>query len=507
MEANLKCGACFFDDVATHDAGWAIPSFREDVFRFGSTSELSSDVAWWTNLSYEAVSVSGLQGARFRRDSYFSHPIKRFWNELGIDESEKEGLRANPKSVWNGRFDNGDFLRLGTSAWLFEQIVTIMDDFLPMAAPPLNDLAYGLRERILPDVRRFFPDGPPPDYFLSALEAADNAYQPTALSSYDRARAGKGDGLLPGHFRVPVDRVAHAQQLFRVPFPIGGWRNVGDMSILSRRGPEKIFEWLDQNPGALIRATMKRCDPRMESIINYGANIQKNARSGHWLTALELATLMPWCEFVLHEGVIGERLCSIQEILEAAMPRSSSGGASGFGSRTASAPGYCSALDPQTVQMRSVSYPYQIFMDVLWRAAIGPIPKAPRSIRNPASAFVRAADRMLLFEVAAKLHSLSIGISGYGSGGVLISPAEGMTIQEWVPPLLAQGLLPPFLPHGLLSENWVMDEVENAYNPERTSENVQMLQMAFLLGGLDMVIRFSDEFSLYHPSEKQVVNV
>ena len=507
MEANLKCGACFFDDVATHDAGWAIPSFQEDVFRFGSTSELSSDVAWWTNLSYEAVSVSGLQGARFRRDSYFSHPIKRFWNELGIDESEKEGLRANPKSVWNGRFDNGDFLRLGTSAWLFEQIVTIMDDFLPMAAPPLNDLAYGLRERILPDVRRFFPDGPPPDYFLSALEAADNAYQPTALSSYDRARAGKGDGLLPGHFRVPVDRVAHAQQLFRVPFPIGGWRNVGDMSILSRRGPEKIFEWLDQNPGALIRATMKRCDPRMESIINYGANIQKNARSGHWLTALELATLMPWCEFVLHEGVIGERLCSIQEILEAAMPRSSSGGAAGFGGRATTVPGYCSALDPQTVQMRSVSYPYQIFMDVLWRAAIGTIPKAPRSIRNPASAFVRAADRMLLFDVAAKLHSLSIGISGYGSGGVLISPAEGMTIQEWVPPLLAQGLLPPFLPHGLLSENWVMDEVENAYNPERTSENVQMLQMAFLLGGLDMVVRFSDEFSLYHPSEKQVVNV
>ena len=506
MEANLKCGACFFDDVATHDAGWAIPSFREDVFRFGSTSELSSDVAWWTNLSYEAVSVSGLQGARFRRDSYFSHPIKRFWNELGIDESEKEGLRANPKSVWNGRFDNGDFLRLGTSAWLFEQVVTIMDDFLPMAAPPLNDLAYGLRERILPDVRRFFPDGPPPDYFLSALEAADNAYQPTALSSYDRARAGKGDGLLPGHFRVPVDRVAHAQQLFRVPFPIGGWRNVGDMSILSRRGPEKIFEWLDQNPGALIRATMKRCDPRMESIINYGANIQKNARSGHWLTALELATLMPWCEFVLHEGVIGERLCSIREILEAAMPRSGSG-TSGFGGRTAAAPGYCSALDPQTVQTRSVSYPYQIFMDVLWRAAIGTIPKAPRSIRNPASAFVRAADRMLLFEVAAKLHSLSIGISGYGSGGVLISPAEGMTIQEWVPPLLAQGLLPPFLPHGLLSENWVMDEVENAYNPERTSENVQMLQMAFLLGGLDMVVRFSDEFSLYHPSEKQVINV
>jgi len=45
-----------------------------------------------------------------------------------------------------------------------------------------------------------------------------------------------------------------------------------------------------------------------------------------------------------------------------------------------------------------------------------------------------------------------------------------------------------------------MSEVENAYNPDRTSENVQMLQMAFLLGGLDMVVRFSEEFSLYHPT-------
>ncbi|MHB1630860.1 MAG: hypothetical protein ACYCQL_01400 [Acidithiobacillus sp.] len=498
MEAHVRCGACFFDDPATHDSGWALPSLKEDIFRFGNTADLSSDVAWWTNLSYEAVSISGLQGARFRRESYFSHPMRRFWNELGIDESDKEGLRANPRSVWDGRFDNGDFLRLGVSTWLFEQILAIMDDFLPMAAPPLNDLAYGLRERILPDVRRFFPDGPPPDYFLSALEAADNAYQPTAINSYDRARAGKGDGLLPGHFRVPVDRVAHAQQLFRVPFPIGGWRNVGDMSILSRRGPERVLDWLDQNPGSMVRATMKRCDPRMESMINYGANIQKNARSGHWLTSLELAALMPWCEFILHEGVVGERLCSIREILEGAMPRLAAP-KSGFGSAAVYAPGYCPALDSETVRMRSVSYPYQIFMDVLWRAAIGTIPKAPRSVRNPASAFVRAADRMLLFEVAAQLHSASIGVSGYGSGGVLISPPEGMAIQEWVPILLAQGLLPPFLPHGLLSEEWVMNEVENAYNPDRTSENVQMLQMAFLLGGLDMVVRFSDEFSLYHP--------
>jgi hypothetical protein len=497
MEAHIRCGACFFDDPATHDSGWAIPSFREEIFRFGNTADLSSDVAWWTNLSYEAVSISGLQGARFRRDSYFSHPMKRFWNELGIDESDNEGLRANPQSVWGGRFDNGDFLRLGVSAWLFEQIIAIMDDFLPMAAPPLNDLAYGLRERILPDVRRFFPDGPPPEYFLSALEAADNAYQPTAINSYDRARAGKGDGLLPGHFRVPVDRVAHAQQLFRVPFPIGGWRNVGDMSILSRRGPERILDWLDQNPGSMVRATMKRCDPRMESMINYGANIQKNARSGHWLTSIELAALMPWCEFTLHEGVVGERLSSIMEILEAAMPRPKIN--SGFGAGNTYTPGYCSVLDPETVRMRSVSYPYQIFMDVLWRAAIGIIPRAPRSVRNPASAFVRAADRMLLFEVAAKLHSASVGVSGYGSGGVLISPPAGMAIQEWVPILLAQGLLPPFLPSGLLSEEWVMNEVENAYNPDRTSENVQMLQMSFLLGGLDMVVRFSDEFSLYHP--------
>jgi hypothetical protein len=503
MESRIRCGVCFFDDPTTHDSGWALPSFHDDVFRFGNTADLSSDVVWWTNLSYEAVSVSGLQGARFRRDSYFSHSMKRFWNELGIDESDKEGLRANPKNIWDGRFENGDFLRLGASAWLFEKIIAIMDDFLPMVAPPLNDLAYGLRERILPDVRRFFPDGPPPDYFLSALEAADNAYQPTSLSGYDRAKASKGDGLLPGHFRVPVDRVAHAQQLFRVPFPIGGWRNLGDISILSRRSPERIVEWLDQNPGAMIRATMKRCDPRMESIINYGANIQKNARSGHWLTALELATLMPWCEFTLHEGVTGDRLCSIAEILESAMPHQSVKNA-GFGVNSY-APGYCSVLDPETVRMRSVSYPYQVFMDVLWRAAIGAIPKAPRSVKNPAGAFVRAADRMLLFGVAAQLHHADIGVSGYGSGGVLISPPEGMAIQEWVPVLLAQGLLPPFLPHGLLSEEWVMDEVENAYNPERTSENVQMLQMSFLLGGLDMVVRFSDEFSLYHPQiEKEI---
>lgn len=502
MDSLIRCGACFFDDPKTHDSGWAIPSFKEDIFRFGNTADLGSDVAWWTNLSYEAVNVSGLQGSRFRRESYFSHPMKRFWNELGIDESENEGLRANPKMIWDGRFENGDFLRLGMSAWLFEEILKITDDFLPMAAPPLNDLPYGLRERILPDVKRFFPDGPPPDYMLAALSSAEKAYQPTARNDYDRSRSSKGDGLLPGNFRVPVDRIAHAQQLFRVPFPVGGWRTLGSMTLLGNRGPQRVIQWLEQNPGSLIRVTMKRCDPRMEGMINYGANIQRNASSGYWLTAMEIATLLPWCEFTFHEGVIGEKLSSIMELLQNVTPGKTE--PASFGKPRITLPGYCVPLDVETTQKRAVSYPFQVFMEMIWRACIGRIPKAPMSVLNPASAFVRTADRMLMFDVATHLHLADIGVSGYGSGGVLISPPESMTVQEWVPPLLAQGLLPPFLPYGFLSEDWVIEQVSEAFNPEKSSENVRMLQMAFLLGGLDMVVRFSDEFSLYRPDLNDV---
>lgn len=476
MDGEQKYGFMMFDDESSHDTGWAMRS-GEEILRVAGTSELSSDTVWWTNLAYETANLSGLQGARFRRGGYFAHELPRIWQELGVDETDQQGLRINPASVFNGEFNNGLHLRIGISVWLFQKMMDITNDFMPIVAAPLNDLAHGLRERIFPEWRRFFMDDAPPDYYQSALEAADKSYQPLHRT-FSRGSV-EGEAPLPSTVRLPVDRVHHGWALLHMPIPSGGWRPLGSLQVMNRKSQDYIREWLIQNPGALLRVTMKRCDDTMEPIINYGANIDRNARSGHWLTSIEMESLMDSCEFVLHEGVTAEKVRSSMEMLEA----------SGF------------ALDRETCEARAPSYPFHLFMDNLWRAMTGKIPKSPKGARNPNAAFLRSADRMMLMQKAVMLHKCGIEVSGYGSGGILISPPKTHP-DEWVPDIIAAGLIPPMLPAGALDIDWVQNVLSDYSSPNMSMGNTEALQMCMMMGDLSSLVYFADELSIIHPEEE-----
>jgi hypothetical protein len=389
-----------------------------------------------------------------------------------VDETEHQGLRVNPSSVFDGECKNGLHLRMMLSVWLFQRMMDITEDFMPVMAPPLNDLAHGLRERIFPEWRRFFLDNAPPDYYQSALEAADKSYQPLHRVFN---RGGESDAPLPISVRLPVDRVYHGWTLLHMPIPAGGWRELGSLQVLNRKSPERIREWLIQNPGALIRVTMKQCNDDMEAIINYGGNIDRNARSGHWLTSIELESLMDSCEFVLHEGVTAEKIRSPMEMIEKA----------GF------------ALDIGTCEARAPSYPFHLFMDNIWRAMAGPIPRAPRGARNPAAAFLRSADRMMLMQKAALLHASGIRVTGYGSGGILVNPPKTHP-EEWVPDIIAAGLIPPMLPAGTMGIDWVQNTLADHENSGMTIGNTEALQMCTMMGDLNSLIYFANELSLVH---------
>ncbi len=479
---NIRYGFVLFDDDHTHDTGWVLRE-GDPLLRIVSTAELSSDTVWWTNLSYEAANLSGLQGARFRRGTYLSHDVSRIWQELGLDEGADYGLRIRPDSVFDGKCDNGLELRLRVANWVFRKTIEIANDFLPFAAPPLNDLAHGLRERIFPEWRRFFIDEAPPEYYRMALEAADKYYQPVPRTI---SPSGDSEAPLPKTIRLPVDRVYHAWTLLHMPIPIGGWRDLKDgVKLLNRKSPEFIREWLMSNPGALLRVTMKRCSEEMESIINYGANIERNARSGHWLTAIELDSLMDHCEFTLHECVIAEKVQTPIEFLEKRGVMST-------------------PITWDLCKVRSPSYPFHLFMDNLWRSFCGPIPRMPKGQKNPFSAFLRSADRMILMRRASSLQQKGIAVVGYGSGGILIQSPRGQP-QDWLPALLSAALLPPVFPAGIFSLEEAQEMID-LYSSEKGSFlNTGYLKICLLLGDLNSIIYLGDELSLAYPGNNDEV--
>ncbi len=475
MAENVYCGVVFFDNPKEHQSGWALAwddGDRKPV-RIASTADLNSGVVWWTNLDYEASKLSGLEGSRFRRDSYFLCPQKRIWTELGLDDSDDGKIRADADSVFGGMYKQPFFLRLATLAWFFDSYWRITRDFVPLAAPPSYDVGNeknGLRARILPDYRNFFADQPD-DVVLEALAAADIPYQPVSRSI---------DNGFQKSSRIIMDRVSHALNLLAVMFPIGGWRNLGKAGLLTRRGPEFLSGWLDEHPGALLRVVMRRCDPVMEPIINFGGDISGNSRAAHWLSAAEVNHLLPWCDFVIHEVILGETLSCGFEFLKSARLE----------------------LDPETVVRRSASFSYGYFLETMWRSLIGRIPGAPVGVRSPVGVFLRSADRVLLFESVVQLYRLGLGVTGYGSGGINVVYPEDMQVNFWVPEVLRLGMIPPFQPYGLHDTDWVQDVVSSNWSHERTPEPVQLLQMSMLMGDLSVLVQAADELSLWRPDKK-----
>lgn len=475
-----KNGFVLFDDETAHDTGWVLAE-GEPLQRISGTAELSSDTVWWTNLSYETANLSGLQGARFRRGTYFSHDIHRIWQELGVDEGPEQPIRVRCDSVFEGACESSLHLRLHLANWVFRKTMEVTSDFLPLTVPPLNDLAHGIRERIFPDWNRFFVDEPPPEFYRDALEAANKAYQPVPRMVMQES----GESILPKTLRLPVDRAYHAWMLLHMPVPIGGWRNLQDgVRILNRKPDGFVRQWLLENPGALLRVTMKRCSEEMEPIVNYGANIDRNARSGHWLTSVELESLMDHCEFNLHEGVLAEKVLSPLDFLEKQGLRPEH-------------------LTEEILAARAPSYPFHIFMDNLWRAFCGPIPRAPKGQKNPFAAFLRSADRMVLMQRAAILHRKGIQVVGYGSGGVLIQPPKSDP-RNWVADILSAGLLPPLFPAGTFALEEVEDMVD-LYQPETgLFSNTSFLQTCLLMGDLNSLVYLGEELSLFLPEVQPI---
>lgn len=467
---EARYGAVLFDSEVTHDYGWACVSGEMPV-RITGTHDLPSDTVWITNLGYDAAKVSGLQGSRFRRSGYLVHELTRIWGETGLLEEDTDAPARVPlASVWDGQYTTRVGLRAGFSAWLLDRVMQISMDRVPMIAAPLSDLAGGIREVVLPSANRFFYKGQPPtEKAIEALTAANNPYQPVARSGI----------VTEGRFvRLSVNRVRHAQHMLSVPFPVGDWAEVNSIKLLNARPKEKIIEWLDQHPGALLRVTMRNTDPDLEELINFGGNISKNPRSGHWLTADELARLMPYCQFTIFEAVEGRILRTGGELIRDA------------------------GIDIDSISsVRQTSYPFHIWMDVLWRSVMGNPANWQRGLINPAGAFIRAADRGLNFYAAHTLRTAGLTVIGYGAGAVLAIIPEGMPAMQWVSAILSAGLMPPLIEAGTLDPQWVVDLLEGRVKAGEMTEYEAILWAAFLIGDLDMLIKTSEQSFMWKPDQ------
>lgn len=458
---DLSFGMVIFDDPTQHQSGWSC-RWADDstkVVRISDTGELASDTVWLTSLSYEVARAAGIEGARFRRADFLGQPLDRLWHELGVSP---DMFRIDPTQVWQGRFSQQTTLRTALSAWMFRQAILGADAIVPMSAPPLFDLSRGLHERLIPGPRGYYTRGRrPSEAVLDALTQADQTWQPAS-----RPGEWTGDRTM---LRLFPERVAHAVRMLGAIWPVGRWKETGDLKILSNQSEETVAAWLIENPTALLRVTVQRTDRDMESLINYGANISRNARQGRWLTAPDVLRILPWCQLRLHRGYVAEDTVTGFHWLEHA----------GIG------------LDVESIEYRSGAWSFGVVMSALWRAMTRP----PQDERvGPAASYLRAYDRGLLFPAAQELTLQGYSVAGYGSGGITVSIEDDADIKRLVEDAMAMGLSPLVCAPGAITMDRAMELVGGWH--ERP-EAMKRMHAAMLIGDVDTLIQMDQALSLW----------
>lgn len=433
-------GAVLFDDPSAHDHGWAC-IHGDAPFRISGTYELTSEVVWLTNLDYEGIAAVGMEGSRFRRDSFLTHGINRLWGEMGLF-SDTENVIINMKSVFGGRCNTRDSVRVAFSAWLFHWVMKVANHDFHFEKPDLSDLPSGIRNFVLPNSKAYFKGGPPPTEVNDALRAADGAYQNAARD---------GIFLMDAHrHRLPIMRGRLASLLLEVPYPVGGWRSVKEVRALTRGNSDmgRLESWLKENPGALLRVSMERTDPKFESLINYGSNINRNALAGSWKTAGDMLWMINYCDFRIHDAILGDKLETPMDFLH----RKGVHPESMFGSS------------------REASYAVQIYEDMLWRAMIGKVPGTRGDVINPAAPFIRAKSNDIAFHAAAQLSEKNIQVMGYGSGGVIAMIPSHITPTQLLSTTIESSLTIPMQKPGAIPTD-VAIRIVRGYieDPDNTS--------------------------------------
>lgn len=458
MDQDIRFGAVLFDDPEEHADGWACSwdtQDRVEVVRISGAHDLPSHTSWLTNLDYETWRATQIGGSRFRHDAFLSNRVSVILSELGLGDGQHQSARLAAKDVFGQA--SMQSARTALLAWVFDAVMKEAELFMPTGLPPVSDLASFYRDEILPPAHQFYHKQFPPTYAQQALEAADVAWTPAAFHGKDRP-----DGLL---LRLPLDRVKMAQTLLDVVYPVGGWKLDTDMiRAINSRPAQDILNWLDKRPEALVKVTMRRTDPRFESLINWGANIQGNKSAGRWITASEAARLLGPCDLTIHAALTASHTMTSRDHLA---------------SRGLLA-------DPAQWEARAGSYAFHLWVDLLWRGLCKAPQKSPAGLKSPAYTFMRAIDREACFYAALRLQEAGITVRGYGSGAVHVILDPDMPVEHWVGAALAAGLMPPLLAPDTLDFDWVATTLglrEGARPSART-----LLYAALLLGEIQTVI-------------------
>lgn len=380
---SLRFGCVLFDlqgdegkKVAIPGSGWASIDGK-NAERIHSTSDLSSNVRWWSNLSKETYWKVGLhKQPKIKPASYLSTEMGLLMKELGLNPKKNSTAQVCEKL-----------------SMIFSKIMSFAREFYPGIEFIGQDLGNDLRNILLPK---------DDNISIHVDEALTRSYQDfvTCQSMYPK----------PGWRSVVLrrPRYFHASRIMETSIPLleEEWNFMGkdDLPFDSQ---ERLQFLLDQERPFIAQVSIVKFfsqeNSRLElgGLLNMGEAIgEKGAKKiRNWVPQTELLYLSKFAELQINAVFM----------------------AGGYEQM----PGI---LLPNLGELSDFSISLGLLAESLWMGlsarSINPLTRS-KTLVSPRACWLRASDRFLSLTSAMILSASGFQVLSYGYGSVSVAVQEG----------------------------------------------------------------------------------
>jgi hypothetical protein len=384
----MICGVAIFDlpetidrkrDIKNLDSLWACVAGDEGK-RLKNLHDLRSDVIWFTNLDANIFKTLKLYNLpNLRSETWLRTKFTQIQQELGLDESYV------------------------TAKVVTESISLIVQNIVDYALKHFN--VNPLSQTFNADFAKVFnaPVSNLPDAWHTYFSPLVQHSIVAVVNSYARSNTSS-------FLTVKPNRLRHARDVLSTHVPLDvGW----EQSV--KIPNSKTNNWLENiKTPFLIRFSFSNINPDVAELLSWGAGSQVPRE---WMTDIEWRVLKDFCDIEIKDILINKNPGVILKQY----------------SMLPSGP------------YDELSYTCGLISELMWTSLTTKVTRKNNFTSKhytAAAAWLRSADRMIMFKHAQRLNAEGCNVSMYGAGMVSLTYPEG-SLSHYLLKSTQNGLMPP----------------------------------------------------------------
>lgn len=289
MDCPIKFGFMLFDDPLDPQGGWSSISGEKSLY-VSNINDLSTDVLWWTNLSYEAMYIKSKVGvsASMRHDKYIILHPNECLLEWGYDS---KNLSSEFMSVMISR--------------IFNRIMILSWNIIVDACKGIHPKDVFSSRELRQDISRIFPEPVWPKGEAAAVCKRGYGFTDFTITTFNASRGN-------ANIKLSRNRLSHALDILSTPIPDCEFEFISGRDI--GENPREVV--MNSKLPYFAEVSLKNIDHAASTVLAFGTSMDKKQRIMRtWVPHPELVSINPIADIEIKNAYVGKNYTSLVNLL------------------------------------------------------------------------------------------------------------------------------------------------------------------------------------------------